>query len=212
MKQGHKVLGAWVLAAWVLAAWASAVVVACDERARQGEESGSPDTSSAAEATADTMSDAGERPTCSAAGLEPDESDPPDLPQRVSEMRRAILRAAVACDYERLEALAFEGGTMFAHSFGGDSTPAAYWRDLEEGGEEPMGMLVRTLALPYAREGDVYVWPSAASEQATGFDWMALEGLYSDEEIASFINYGSFMGWRVGITEEGDWRFFVAGD
>jgi hypothetical protein len=41
---------------------------------------------------------------------------------------------------------------------------------------------------------------------------MALEGLYSDEEIATFINYGSFLGWRVGITEGGDWQFFVAGD
>jgi hypothetical protein len=207
MKQCHKVLGAWMLAAWVLA-----VVVGCGDRASERERSGLPDTSSAV-ATADTRSTGGDRPTCSAAELEPDESDPPGLPAPVGEMRRGILRAAVACDYERLEALAFEGGTTFAHSFGGDSTPAAYWRALEEHGEEPLAMLVRTLALPFAREeSDVYVWPSAATDQATGFDWMALERLYSDEEIATFINYGSFLGWRVGITEGGDWQFFVAGD
>jgi hypothetical protein len=158
------------------------------------------------------------RPTCSAAGLEWDESPPPGLPPPVAEMREAILEGAVACDYARLEALALEGGTSFSYSFGDDSSPSAYWRTLEGQDEDPMAMLVRTLALPFARETNdlppliLYAWPSAFSEGATGFDWLAVEGLYSDEEIASFIEQGAFLGWRVGITEDGDWRFFVAGD
>ena len=207
MRQSHKVLEALALA----------VLVGCGDGTGEGDRTaaGERDTLSVVNPAGE---EPGEAPSCSAAGLEHDESSPPGLPEPVSEMRRAIFEAAAACDYERLEALALEGGTEFTYSFGGNSTPAAYWRELEEGGQDPLAMLVRTLALPYARDTyDVeptvlFVWPSAYSDEATGFDWLALEGLYSDEEIAIYINEGGFMGWRAGITEDGDWRFFVAGD
>ena len=79
-------------------------------------------------------------------------------------------------------------------------------------------MLVRTFSLPWARESlDIepyvyYAWPSAYLIESTEVDWAALGELYSAEELETMRDYGSFIGWRVGITETGDWRFFVAGD
>lgn len=169
-----------------------------------------------------------EAPSCSAAGLDPNlpvqassdslQPEPAPLPPAVAEMRRAILRAAVACDYARLEELALAGGETFIYSFGNGGGPAEYWREAEAAGENAMEMLVRTLALPYARETfDIepylfYVWPSAYLVESGEEDWTALAELYTPEEIELFKEYGSFIGWRVGITETGDWRFFVAGD
>jgi hypothetical protein len=159
-----------------------------------------------------------ETPSCSAAGLDPHQAEPAGLPPPVAEMRRAILRAAVACDYTRLEELALAGEDTFIYSFGADSQPAEHWRDLEASGQRPMAMLVGTLALPFSREiFDIepyllYVWPSAYLVESTDEDWAALAELYSPEELELFREYGSFIGWRVGLTETGDWRFFVAGD
>jgi hypothetical protein len=79
-------------------------------------------------------------------------------------------------------------------------------------------MLVRTLSLPWAREAlevepfVFYVWPSAYLVDADEAAWAAVAGLYTAEEIETMRDYGGFIGWRVGITEAGEWRFFVAGD
>jgi len=174
---------------------------------------GEPDT-----LAAETAAIAVETVTCSAAGLDPAAPEQAGLPPAVAETRRAIVRAAVACDYDGLESLALRGGAAFTYSFGDDARPAQYWRENEAAGESPMAMLVRTLSLPWARETleiepyVYYVWPSAYLIESTDEDWAALAGLYSAEEIETMRDYGSFIGWRVGITETGDWRFFVAGD
>jgi hypothetical protein len=154
---------------------------------------------------------------CSAAGLQPDLSATEGLPDAVTRTRRAIMEAAVACDYERLVAIARGGGMAFTYASGDTIPAAAYWRALEARGDRPMAMLVGTLERPYTVVEDpvppspVYVWPSASGNVATGFDLMALEGLYSDVEIASFIERGVYLGWRVGITVDGGWWFFVRG-
>jgi hypothetical protein len=79
-------------------------------------------------------------------------------------------------------------------------------------------MLVRTLGLPWAvlegedPEAGVYVWPSAYVWDPPHEAWTALEGVYSPEEIAAFEDFGGFIGWRAGITPDGRWRFYLAGD
>lgn len=155
---------------------------------------------------------------CSAAGLDPVLAPQPGLPPAVARIRSEIAAAAVACDYARLEALALAGQPGFRTSFGNGADPADYWARLEAAGEEPLRMLVRTLTLPHAREsydpGDpaIYVWPSVHAADPAEADWRALEGLYTAEEIAGFRELGGFLGWRVGIADDGDWLFFVAGD
>ena len=153
----------------------------------------------------------GREARCSSAGLPADLTEQPGLPTGVAEMRRAIAEAAVACDYEALEGLALSENT-FTYSFGNGEEPAAFWRDAEGRGEEPLALLVRLLALPNVKEGRLYTWPSAAGARATDEDWEALEAVFTEEEIAQWRRFGAYIGYRVGITSAGDWAFYVAGD
>jgi hypothetical protein len=66
-------------------------------------------------------------------------------------------------------------------------------------------------------EGDTwYVWPSAfvydTWDDIPDEDLEALLTVYTQEELDQIAAFGSYAGWRIGITEDGDWRFFVAGD
>ncbi len=60
------------------------------------------------------------------------------------------------------------------------------------------------------------MWPSAFAydswEEIPSADLEALRTIYTDEELDQIATFGAYAGWRVGITEEGVWRFFVAGD
>lgn len=40
----------------------------------------------------------------------------------------------------------------------------------------------------------------------------ALGPLYGDEDFQQFAEFGCYIGYRVGISESGDWLYFVAGD
>lgn len=169
----------------------------------------------------------GEEPdtSCSAAGMSAELSDQ-DLPDAVADMRARIAQAAVACDYDALAELALAGDEFFSYSFGEDGDPAGYWRRLEEDpeiDEEPMAMLVRTLDLRPCVEDTVsagvtlYAWPSVQCSRSTEEDYDALveSGVYTEEEVRRLRKVGVGDGWggyRAGITEEGDWLFYIAGD
>jgi hypothetical protein len=153
---------------------------------------------------------------CSAAGLAVP-ADQPGLPGPVAETRQAIAAAAIACDFPRLQYLA---GDDLVTSFGGGGFE--HLVELEEAGdEEPMRLLVELLGLPFADQDYVglprhFYWPSAfvydSWEEIPDPDLEALLTVYTREELDQIATFGSYAGWRVGITEDGDWRFFVAGD
>lgn len=157
---------------------------------------------------------------CSAAASSAKLAPQPGLPDRVAEVRLAIAEAAVSCQYRRLEALARADGESFTFTFGDSDDPARYWRRQEETGEEPMRYLVGMLERVYGKvsAGDLvlYIWPSAATYQS----WaevpsearQALRPLYGGEDFEQFAGFGSYVGYRVGITDAGDWLYFVAGD
>lgn len=161
---------------------------------------------------------------CSAAGMAAEPEEQPGLPAEVADARRAIVEAAVECDFDRLEELALGGSTSFSYSFGEDGDPAGYWRRQEASDRppQPLRFLVGLLDRPYRllepEHGGTahYVWPSAF-----GYDsWdavpeeekEALKPLYSEEDFTGFEQFGGYIGYRVGITVDGDWMFFVAGD
>src|SRR5919106_3492163 len=148
---------------------------------------------------------------CSASGMSAELAEQVRLPAPVAETRRAIAEAAAVCDYEVLEGMALSNG-RFTYSFGEGKGPAAFWRDAEGRGEEPLGLLVRLLGLPHVKEGRVYTWPSAAGARAPDQDWESLEAVFTEEEIAQWRRFGAYIGYRVGITASGDWAFYVAGD
>ena len=170
-----------------------------------------------------TPSPAGPQARCSATGLPPDPAAQP-LPEPVADLRSKIVAAAAACDYRALAALALEGDRTFSFSFGGGTSPAMYWEQAEAGGDKPMRLLVQTMDLPhFTTQGTVsstdpapvtlYVWPTAHRADATDADWEAVEPLYGADVVEQMRRGGSgFLGYRVAITEGGDWTYFIGGD
>ncbi|HWC10146.1 MAG TPA: hypothetical protein VG455_02895 [Acidimicrobiales bacterium] len=143
-----------------------------------------------------------------------------ELPQPVEDTRRAIVRAAVACDYEALADIARRDTTGFSYSFGESGAPAEFWRKAEARGEDVLRTLVEVLRLPFAtrtlNETTQYVWPSAYGyerwAEVPPADREALLRVYSGDDLRRFEQFGSYLGHRVGIGEAGEWMFFVAGD
>ena len=138
------------------------------------------------------------------------------LPDDVAATRQAIMAAAVTCDYGALENIAPELLTSFG---GGGFDNLQIWE--EEGTYRPLAILVALFDTPFATqdiEGNprFYVWPSAfvydTWDEIPAADLEALAGIYTREELDQIATFGSYAGWRIGITEDGEWRFFVAGD
>jgi hypothetical protein len=137
------------------------------------------------------------------------------LPAAVAEKREAIVAAAHALDYARLETLL--DPKTFSYSFGENGDPVGYWRRLEEEGHVPIlgDYLPVVLGSPHAMRGDIYVWPSAYGKKPASWteeDRQSLANLYTEQEIRAFERAGDYLGWRAGIRKDGTWLFFVAGD
>jgi hypothetical protein len=159
-------------------------------------------------------------PACSADELDIGAEAPQgDLPALVAAMRADLLAASTACDFGRLGAMAEANGTSY--TFGGDTDPGAFWRDLEANGETPLADMVQLLNLEPALfdvgEGIVfYVWPAVYAlpdwADATGEQRQELAGIFGTDQLAGWDSFGGYVGYRVGITTDGRWSFFVAGD
>jgi len=153
---------------------------------------------------------------CSAAGM-PQAEPQPDLPEVVAAMRADIVGAATACDYDALEALA---GPRLLTNFGGGGFESFYtWRDQ---GDDMLDLMVSLLAMPHGLqviEGqpDIYAWPAAFTydswDEIPEQELEGLRDLYTDEELRQSEEFfDGYALWRLGITEDGDWKFFLAGD
>jgi hypothetical protein len=146
------------------------------------------------------------------------------LPGLVADRRAVIWDAAVECDWDQLarqlgSGLSYSFGE-FASSFGADGDPIAFWQRLEATDEEPIRFLAELLNLPYATidgpDGPIYVWPAAFAYD----DWAdvpatvreILHPLYGEADFDDFDGFGMYIGYRIGIGEDGRWRFFIAGD
>ena len=162
---------------------------------------------------------------CSAASL-PAGRAVPGLPHAVATMRLWIIAAARRCDYATLVRLGNERGRGFTFSYGATQTAPQFWRAGERSSvrPRPMEALVKLLSLPHAavalngrattpQRARLYVWPSAHRERPTERDWRALRTLYTAAQIERMKRGGTgYLGYRVGITPQGDWQYFVAGD
>lgn len=143
------------------------------------------------------------------------------LPASVTAMRAAIVAAAQQCDYEQLGALASEGELDFTFSFGDDSDPREFWSSMAGGDHRALETLLDILGMSAGQKQTqfvtdvytpIYVWPAVFGDAPTAQDWAEIEALYTPAEIAEMKDFGGYIGWRTGFTEDGEWVFFVAGD
>jgi hypothetical protein len=137
------------------------------------------------------------------------------LPEVVARARDAIALAAVSCDLVALESLA---DPDFVSSFGGgDFSNILEW---EENGRGELDTLVQLFDTRYAvqqfPEMTLYLWPAAfvyeSWDEIPDADLEDIIEIFGEGEVDMLAQFGVYAGWRIGITADGDWRFFVAGD
>jgi hypothetical protein len=156
----------------------------------------------------------GARPVDGAGVVPPEDG----LPEAVARKRAEIWTAARTGDYAKVAALVASDG--FRYTFGGpvEGGPAAYWERLDQTTkEQPLPTLVAILQLPYVRDpqSGLYVWPYAFTRKAstlTPAEKAELTEALGMQTVKGYEQLDSYLGYRAGIDEEGDWVFYVAGD
>ncbi len=151
---------------------------------------------------------------CSGQGNRVELAPAPDLPEAVAAQRAFLIEAALRCD-EQLLYTATEESDQFTAAFDTEVDLIGLLWELEEAGEEPFLRLAQVLAATpaLAESGETYVWPQVTTgrpEHTTDEAWAELTWI-EDLEAARSQGDG-YLGWRAGISEDGQWRFFVQGD
>jgi len=137
------------------------------------------------------------------------------LPEIVEVKRQAIYKAAMEKNYDKL---AEEAERVFSYSFGG-SEEGGFISHLKANRNNENGeifdIISKLLELPYGQQGDYYSWPSVfikESKDWTDEDIAQMKILLTDQEIESYREFGGYAYYRIGITKEGKWVYFIAGD
>jgi hypothetical protein len=138
------------------------------------------------------------------------------LPQAVADLRYQVYEAVRACDWDQLRDLVAGAGD-FSYSFGDYGDPVAYWQRMEFLHYEPMlymaGMLARPFGVLQNGELPIFAWPSAHTygnwEAVPEAEKEALRPLYADLDFGFFEEFGGYLGYRIGITLDGEWAQWV---
>lgn len=133
------------------------------------------------------------------------------LPAEVLATREALLAAARAGDWDALGAL-IPTDTLFTSNFGGETDHLAYYRGVET---DLLAEIVALLDGPFVTLDDITVWPELYARVPFAFgadERDALEERYGADRLAQWEAAGEYLGWRLGITEAGEWIFLVSGD
>jgi len=157
--------------------------------------------------------------SCSAQGYPVVLLDEPGLPAPVDDMRRRIVDAALACDFERLAALAIPGGFEWTWDPRVTEGPAEFWAERDPA----IGTLRRLLRLLEFPAGvrrevgvEIYAWPAVAAyddwASAPEADRAALGGLFTPEDMERFELENYYLGSRVFIDATGNWLGYVPGE
>ncbi len=145
------------------------------------------------------------------------------LPEPVQRMRALIMEACASGDIERLRPLLSGGENGTQLSFGQVSgDPIEHLRGLsgDDKGHEILAILYEVLAAGYVRldegePGEMYVWPyffAVPLEDLSDPQRVELFKLVTAGDYEDMKNFGAYIFYRIGISPEGRWIFFVAGD
>jgi hypothetical protein len=152
---------------------------------------------------------------CSASGQSVTVLPAPDLDDTVRALRDFLIDGALRCDESMLQT-AIDESSQFSFSFGGDTDALGYWWDLEDAGEEPFLRLAQVLSTTpaVAAGGDVVVFPRVTTGRPEDTTDEAIAELFWIDESRreTILGDSGYLDWRAGISVDGEWRFFVAGD
>jgi hypothetical protein len=187
-----------------------------------------PDTNSpAANPDSATPNDAGADPA--RPNIDPNaplptvEYDLTKLPDAVREMHTKLMDAAKSGKIENLRALIGAGENQTQFSLGSqDEDPLAFLLSLsgDPGGQEILAILLEILDAGYVHldagtPQDLYVWPyffAIPLDKLTDTQRVELFKIVTSGDVEDMKSFGSYIFYRAGISPDGKWRFFLAGE
>jgi len=145
------------------------------------------------------------------------------LPEPTRRMRQLILEATRTGDIDRLRPLLGMGEDTTLLSFGGVDGDMIEFLKQQSGdgeGHEILAILEEVLEAGYVhldagKPEELYVWPyffAVPIERLTPPQRVELFRIVTAGDYEEMKSYGAYIFYRVGITPEGRWMFFVAGD
>ena len=159
-----------------------------------------------------------------------DDITPPDilrdlslLPFPTRRMHELLLEAAKSGDIERLRPYIGYGDDVTMLSLGGiDEDPISFLKSLsgDSEGHELLAILAEVLETGFVHmdagtEQEIFVWPyffAQPLDKLTPAQRVELFSVVTYGDYEDMAAFGAYIFYRVGITPEGRWRFFVAGD
>ncbi|MFB2551092.1 hypothetical protein [Ensifer soli] len=150
-------------------------------------------------------------------------SDIDAVPEPVRRMRQMIVEAAASGDIERLRPLLGKGPTetqVGAAEEDDDAVAVLKGQSGDAEGLEILAILLDVLSTNFVHldagtPDEVYVWPYFAARPLSSLtppEKVDLLRLVTAGDFAEMEEFGSYNFYRVGITPDGQWKFFVAGD
>ncbi|WP_417434015.1 hypothetical protein [Hoeflea sp.] len=150
-------------------------------------------------------------------------TDLAQLPEPARRMRELILAAATTGDPENLRALLGTGPNATQLSYGEIETdPVSYLRSIsgDSEGQEILAILIDLLNTGFVRidaggQDETYVWPYFVAlplDSLTAPQRVELLRLVTAGDVEDMKAYGAYNFYRIGISPDGEWRFFMAGD
>lgn len=172
------------------------------------------------------------KPGTQDAATDADANEPPPeviyditkAPEPVRRMRELMVEAAASGDIERLRALMNPGPnqTQVRMETDEDTDPVAALKQLsgDEEGMEILAILIDILSTGFVRvdagtPDEVYVWPYFAEKplaMLTPPEKVELLRIVTAGDVAEMQELGNYNFFRLGITPDGRWKFFTAGD
>jgi hypothetical protein len=145
------------------------------------------------------------------------------LPFPARKMRELLLEAVKSGDIEKLRPFVGSGEDKTLLSFGGlDGDPIDFLKSMSGDGEgyEILAILQDVLDAGFVHlekgtENEIFVWPyfyAVPLAKLTPQQRVELYRLVTHGDFEDMLSFGSYNFYRVGITPQGRWQFFVAGD
>lgn len=161
----------------------------------------------------------------------PDQTDIPvefindlnTLPEPVKKMRTALAEAAASGDIERLRPLLSTGPEETQVSVGdAPDDPIAALKSLsgDPDGREVLAILLDIISTGAAHTDkgtpqEAYVWPYFAEKNLDTLsppEQVELFRIVTAGDVTDMKEFGGYNFYRLGISPDGKWKFFVAGD
>ena len=149
-------------------------------------------------------------------------SDLSRLTEKARRTRERILEAAKTGDIGKVATVMQSNEMMPVFSFGGDRDPVEFWKSSypDSEGVEVLAILIEILEMPFVHVDrgtpqEMFVWPYFYSVQLaklTPEQKVELFRLVTGTDWREMSDFGAYIFFRVGISPDGVWHFFVAGD